>query len=105
MAFVDVEKAFNRVGVEEWLVRLKQSMYENARSRVSVGCNLSEEFIVKVSVHKGSSLIPLLFITVLKAFSQEFCIGCPWENLNADDLVIIFELLEKLQEKLILSKI
>ena len=48
MAFVDLEKAFDRVlqnviwwalrklGVEEWIVRLVQGMYANARSRVHV---------------------------------------------------------------------
>ena len=37
---------------------------------------------------------PLLFITVLEALSHEFHTGCPWENLYADDLVIISESLE-----------
>ena len=41
---------------------------------------------------------------VLEALSQEFCTGRPWENLYADDLVIISESLEELQEKLILWK-
>jgi hypothetical protein len=48
-AFVDLEKAFDRVprkvlwwamrslGVDEWIVRLVQAMYSNARSRVRVG--------------------------------------------------------------------
>ena len=42
--------------VKVWLVQLIQSMYENARSSVHVGCNLSEEFSVKLSVHQGSCL-------------------------------------------------
>ena len=49
MAFVDLEKAFDRVprkviwwvlrklGMEEWIVRLVQGMYANARSSVRVG--------------------------------------------------------------------
>ena len=49
MALVDLEKAFDRVprkviwwalrklGVDEWIVRLVQRMYSNARSRVRVG--------------------------------------------------------------------
>ena len=49
MAFVDLEKTFDRVprkiiwwalrklGVDEWIVRLVQGMYSNARSRVRVG--------------------------------------------------------------------
>ena len=49
MAFVDLEKAFDgvprkviwwalrKLGVEEWIVRLVQGMYANARGRVRVG--------------------------------------------------------------------
>ena len=74
MAFIDLEKAFDRVprkviwwalrklGVEEWIVRLVQGMYATARSRVRVGEEYSEEFEVKVftkdqfSAHCSSSL-------------------------------------------------
>ena len=63
MPFVDLEKAFDRVprkviwwalrklGVDEWIVRLVQGMYSNARSRVRVGEGYSEEFEVKVGGH------------------------------------------------------
>ena len=107
MAFVDQEKTFDRVprkviwwalrklGVEEWIVRLVQGMYANARSRVRVGEGYSEEFEVKVGVHQGSVLSPLLFIIVLEALSWEFRSGVPWEDLYADDLVIIAESLEE----------
>ncbi|RUS73530.1 hypothetical protein EGW08_018715 [Elysia chlorotica] len=103
MAFVDLEKAFDRVprkviwwalrklGVEEWTVRLVQGMYANARSQVRVGDGYSEEFEVKVGVYQGSVLTPLLFIVVLEALSREFRSGVPWEDLYADDLVIIAE--------------
>ena len=62
MAFVDLEKAFERVprkviwwalgnlGVDEWIVRLVKGMYSNARSRVRVGEGYSEDFEVKVGV-------------------------------------------------------
>ena len=33
-------------------------------------------------------LSPLLFIMVLEALSYKFHVGCPWEMLYADDLVI-----------------
>ena len=101
MAFLDLEKAFDRVprkviwwalrklGVEEWIVRLVQGMYANARSRVRVGEGFSKEFEVKVGVHQGSVLSPLLFIIVLEALSHEFRACVPWEDLYADDLVII----------------
>ena len=97
MAFVDLEKAFDRVprkviwwalrklGVEEWIVRLVQGMYANARSRVRV-------------------LSPLLFIIVLEALSCEFRSGVPWEDLYADDLVIIAESLEECVRRLLTWK-
>ena len=102
MAFVDLEAfdrgprkviwwALRKLGVEEWIVPLVQGMYANARSRVRVGEGYSEEFEVKVGVHQGSVLSPLLFIIVLEALSPEFRSGVPWEDLYADDLVIIAE--------------
>ena len=85
-------------------MQLIQTMYEHARSKGGVGCNRSEGFSVKVGVHQGSGLSPRLFITVLEALPQEFRTACLWENLYADDLVIIIESLEELQKKLILWK-
>ena len=67
----------------------------NAWSRVHVGKGYSEEFEVKVGVHQGSVLSPLLFIIVLEALSREFRSGVPWEDFYADDLVIITESLEE----------
>ena len=55
--------------------------------RVGEGC--SEEFEVKVGVHQGSVLSLVLFIIVLEALSREFLCGVSWEDLYADDLVII----------------
>ena len=64
-------------------------MYANARSRVRVDECFSKEFGMKVGFHQGSVLSPLLFIIVLEALSREFGAGFPWEDLYADDLVII----------------
>ena len=91
MAFIDLEKAFDRVpwkviwwalrklGVEEWIVRLVQVMYANAWSLVRVGEEYSEEFEVKVGVHQGSILSQLLFNIVLEALSA---LGSPgWTSM------------------------
>ena len=75
-------------------------MYSNARSRVRVNGQYSEEFGVGVGVHQGSVLSPLLFILVLEALSREFHTGVPWELLYADDLVIIADSLEECISKL-----
>ena len=68
------------------------------------GEGYSEEFEVKVGVHQRSVLSPLLFIIVLEALSREFCSGVPWEDLYADDLVIITELLEECVRRLLTWK-
>ena len=91
--------AIRKVGVEEWIVRLVQAMYNNARSRVRVGSEYSEEFEVGVGVHQGSVLSPLLFIIVLEALSRDFRVGVPWELFFADDLVIIATSLEECVER------
>ena len=89
MAFVDLEKAFDcvprkviwwalrKLGVEEWIVRLVQGMYSTAQSRVRFGEGFSKEFEVKVGVHQGPVLSPLLFIIVLEALSREFRLVFP----------------------------
>ena len=83
LAFVDLEKAFDRVprkviwwdtrklDVEEWIVKLVQAMYANAnaKSQVRVNSTYNESFEVKVGVHQGSVLSPLLFIIVLEVRS------------------------------------
>ena len=69
-------------------------MYANARSHVCVGEGYSEEFEVKVGVHQGSVLSPLLVIIMLEALSREFRSGVLWEDLYADDLSIIAESLQ-----------
>ena len=33
----------------------------------------------------------MLFITVLEALPKEFCTGCPWELLYADEMMISVE--------------
>ena len=77
MCFVDLEKAFDRVlrkvlkwamrkrGMPEVMVRAVMSLYEGAKTRVRVGLELSEEFEVKVGVHQGSVLSPLVFAIVV----------------------------------------
>ena len=112
MAFVDLEKAFDRVprevlwwalrevGVEEWLVKAIQAMYEGATTAVKLKVGESKGFEVKVGVHQGSVLSPLLFTIVLEALSRKFRDGLPYELLYADDLVLMAETKEELMEKL-----
>ena len=111
-AIIDLEKAFDWVlrkvlwwatcveGLSEWIVVIVQAMYNGAKSKVRVNGLYSNEFEVKVGVHEGSVLSPLLFIIVLEALSREFCTSSPWELLYTDDFVLIAETLYLLMEKL-----
>jgi len=58
---------------------------------VKVNGSVSRGFSVKVGVHQGSVLSPLLFIIILEALSKEFRVGQPLELLYADDLVLLAE--------------
>jgi hypothetical protein len=112
MAFVDLEKAFDRVprevlwwalrelGVDEGLVTVIQAMYADTLTMVRLGGRVSQGFGVKVGVHQGSVLSPLLFIIVMEALSRKFRGGLPMELLYADDLVLMAESEELLLEKL-----
>ena len=112
MAFIDLEKAFDRVpreviwwalrelGVEEHVVSVIQVMYSKACTTVKLGSGESKEFDVKVGVHQGSVLSPLLFIAVMEAISRSFRHGLPFELLYADDLVLIAESEKELLERI-----
>ena len=73
----------------EWLVRMVMAMYSGSKSRVRVNDAVGNKLSVKVGVHQGSVLSPLLFIIVLEALSSECRNRSMWELLYADDLVII----------------
>ena len=111
-AFVDLEKAFDRVprevvrwalrkaGVEEWLVQAVMLLYTEAQTVVRTEAGDSKSFEVKVGVHQGSVLSPLLFAVVMDQVTKESREGLPWELLYADDLVLIAPSKEELQRKL-----
>ena len=111
MCFVDMEKAFDRVlrkvmewamrkkGLSEVMVRAVMSLYDGAKTRVRVGSAYSEEFEVKVGVHQGSVLSPLLSAIVVDVITENARRGVVNELLYADDLVIMSETMEDLKER------
>ena len=94
--FVDSEKAFHRVprevirwamrkfGVEEWLVSAVMSMCTGAKTVLKTVYGNSNGFEVKVGMHQGSALSPLLFVIVMEALSREFRVNFPWELLYTE---------------------
>ena len=75
---MDLEKAFDRVPreviswtmrnlrVEEWLVSAVMSMYTGAKTVIRTVYGYSKDFEVKVGMHQGSALSPLLFVIVME---------------------------------------
>ena len=74
-------------------------MYRNTKSKVRVSSNFSDDFLIKVGLHQGSLLSPLLFITVFEALFREMRLGCPEELLYANDFIALGETLAGLIEK------
>ena len=72
------------------------SMYIGAKTVVRTVYGNSKGFEVKVGMHQGSGLSPLLFVIVMEAISGEFRVALPWELLYADDLAVIAETEEEL---------
>ena len=111
LCFVDLEKAFDRVPRKgmEWVLRKKSlpevlvkavmSLYEGSKTKVRVGSGLSEEFGVRVGVHQGSVISPLIFAIVLDAVTEQARKGLLNEILYADDLVLMSKNLEDLRER------
>ena len=76
------------------------SMYTSAKTVIRTVYGNSCGFEVKVGMHQGSALSPLLFVIVVEAISREFRVALPWELLYADDLAVIAETKEELFKRL-----
>ena len=75
------------------------SLYDDAKTRVRAGSAYSEEFEVKVGLHKGTVLSPPLFAIVVDVITENARRGVVNELLYADDLVLTSETMENLKER------
>jgi hypothetical protein len=120
-AFVDLEKAYDRVnrsklwevleeyGVEMGLVRAVKSMYDGSKACVRVNGMLSEWFEVKQGVRQGCVISPWLFNVFMDKCVRTACVDTSGIKvgeadvrmlLYADDVVVLAESEEELQEML-----
>ena len=89
----------HKLGVEEWLISAVMSMYTGAKTVVRTVYGNSKGFEVKLGMHQGSGLSPLLFVIVMEAISREFKVSVPLELLYADHLAVIAETEDELNER------
>ncbi|KAK6756187.1 hypothetical protein RB195_014530 [Necator americanus] len=99
LAFLDLEKAFDRVPhellwmsmrshrVPEEYVRWTKLLYAKPTSVVRCAAGTSRPFPGQAGGHQGSSLSPLLFILCMDTITKEIQKQHPWTLLFADDLL------------------
>ena len=75
--------------MQERLMTTVISLYVEPKARVKTVAGTSEAFDIRVGVHQGSALSPLvLFITVMEEATKLARGDGQWELLYADDLVL-----------------
>ena len=111
-AFIDLEKAYDRVPREElWeclrlaetsecYIRIIQDMYDGATTTVRSAAGLTEEFKVGVGLHQGSALSPFLFVIIMDRLTEDIRKDAPWDMLFADDIVLCRKNHRELEEDL-----
>ena len=107
---MDIEKAFDEFqesdGVGDEKERFTRSNrnsgdepHHGAKTKVQVGSELSQEFLVQVGVHQGFVLSPLVFAIAVDVISENAREGLMYEILYADDLVLMSESMQNLKKK------
>lgn len=116
VAFLDMEKAFDRVPRETiwWSLRKKNipepyvniiaDMYKGARSMVRTVVGETKPIAVTEGVHQGSVLSPFLFCLVLDTLTEEAQQAAVWTFVYADDVAICTQSRKELEEALLAWK-
>ena len=111
-AFIDLEKAYDRVTREElWeclqlaetsecYMKIIQDMYDGATTTVRSAAGLTKEFKVGVGLHQGSALSPFLFAIIIDRLTEDIRKDAPWDMLFADDIVLSRQNHRELEEDL-----
>ena len=77
--------------MDEWLIRTVMALYTEDGTVVKTDAGLSESFNVKIGLHQGSVLSPLLYAVVYSEARR----GLPSELLHVDDLVLMAPTMEQ----------
>ena len=112
MAFIDLKKAYDSVPRETiWktlearrvsmsYVRAIHDMYSRSTTFVRTAIGDTEDFLVEIGLHQGSSLSPYLFALIMDQIICDIRDGIPWCMFFADDIVLVAESRIELNAKL-----
>ena len=112
LAFIDLEKAYDRVpreiiwgvldkkGVTLRYIDVIKDMYNGVVTMVRTPTGEGSEFPVTIGLHQGSALSPYLFALIMDELTREIQDDVPWCMLFADDIVLIDETKAGLNTKL-----
>ena len=86
-------------GLLKVMVRAGMSLYNRAKTKVNVGSVHSEEFEVKIGVHQGSMVSPLLFAIVVDVITDNARSSVTNEALYVNDVVFKSDTTPDLKER------
>ena len=111
-AFIDLEKAYDRVAREElWeclrlaetsecYIKIIKNMYDGATTTVRIAAGLTEELKVHVGLHQGSALSPFLFAIIMDKQTEDIRKDAPWDMLFEDDIMLCRQNYRELEDVL-----
>ena len=91
--------AIRTKGLSEVMVQSVMSLYDGAKTRMRMGSAYSKEFEVKVGVHEGPVLSPLLFPIVVDVITENARRAVVNKLMFANDLVLMSKTMEDLKER------
>jgi hypothetical protein len=112
MVFIDLEKAYAKVprNVIWWVLKkhkvstkyitLIKDIYDNVVTSVRTSDGDTNDFLINIELHQGSTLSPYLFALVMDEATRDIQCGIPWCMLFTDDVVLVDESRTRVDQKL-----
>jgi hypothetical protein len=75
-------------------------MYANCKTVVRTAAGTTKPFGVRVGLHQGSALSPLLFVAVMDEVTERVRREAPWNMMYADDVVLLNDTKEDAEKEL-----
>jgi hypothetical protein len=112
IVFIDLEKAYDKIprNVLWWVLKkykvpakyitLIKDMYDNIMTSVRTSDGDTDDFPIKIGLHKGSALSPSLFDLVMDEATRDIQGDIPWCMLFVDDVVLVDDSRTRVNRKL-----